>query len=807
MTNQQHRTQMSEQMLGTLKQAAMLRQAGDLKEARRLLKMVLRKKPDQFDALHLMGLIEAQRGNPEKSEKFLADTIRVNPSSAEAHANLGNVQRELGKLDPALASFDRALQIRPNYANALSGRGTVLAALRRHDEAVASYAQALAIDPRFVGALQNRAVALREIGRLDEALADCDRVLSIDPKFATAQAERGRLLIEMGRNEEALEAYDRALALNPRSAEGHYDRGLALLALERLDEALASFENALAIAPDFVAALSNRGNVLLQLRRAEEALSAMERALALAPDSVPVLNSYGNVLLEFGRIEDAIACFDKAFETDPGFEPALMNRGGAAIKARRFDVAAECFQRLIDMRSTLPYLAGSLMNARLHCCDWRSFDALRSQIHSDLAAEQRVVAPFHLLPISDSAEVELRAARIFVQDRFADVGGRKQQSPSQHARIRVAYVSTDFRAHAVAHLIAELIERHDRSRFEIVGLSIGTNDSSTMRERLARAFDKFVDVSDRSDQEVADLIRNMEIDIAVDLNGFTDGAKTGVFALRPAGIQVNYLGYPGTMGAPFIDYIIADPWVIPRDQEGAYSERIVRVPDSYQANDSTKRIADATPSRSDAGLPETGFVFCSFNNSFKLTPTVFDVWMRLLRTVEGSVLWLLEGSDAVPRNLHQEAQNRGIDPGRLVFAPRRKLEDHLARHRLADLFLDTLPYNAHTTASDALWAGLPVVTCLGSTFAGRVAASLLNAVGLPELITHSLADYEALALDLARHSDRLASIKSKLIRNRASAPLFDTSRYARHIESAYVTMWERHQRGEPPVSFSVESMA
>jgi protein O-GlcNAc transferase len=321
---------------------------------------------------------------------------------------------------------------------------------------------------------------------------------------------------------------------------------------------------------------------------------------------------------------------------------------------------------------------------------------------------------------------------------------------------------------------------------------------------LARAFDQFVDVSNRSDQAVAALIRDMEIDIAVDLTGFTDGAKTGVFALRPAGIQVNYLGYPGTMGAPFIDYIIADPWVIPKDQESAYSECVVRLPHSYQANDSTKRIADVTPGRSGAGLPESGFVFCSFNNSFKITPSVFDVWMRLLQAVEGSVLWLFEGSDAVPRNLRREAEARGVDPQRLVFAPRLKLEDHLARHRLADLFLDTLPYNAHTTASDALWAGLPVVTCLGSTFAGRVAASLLSAVGLPELITRSLADYEALALGLARDPARLASIKSKLADNLKSCALFDTARYSRHIEAAYVTMWERYRRGEPPSSFSVE---
>jgi predicted O-linked N-acetylglucosamine transferase (SPINDLY family) len=680
----------------------------------------------------------------------------------------------------------------------------MLADLKRHVEAVNSYGQALALEPRFVAALQNRAIALRAMRRFEEALADCDRALAIDPKFATVHSERGRLLAELGRVEEGLTAYDRSLALDPRSAAALYDRGLALLELERFEAALASFDKALDIDPNFIAALTNRGNVLLQLGRAEEALSALARVLELAPDSSAALNSYGNVLLDLGRLEEAIASFDRAAQIDPDFEPTWINRSSAALKARSFDIAAESLQRLTDMQSTVPYFLGSLLSVRMQCCDWRSFEELKSRIREGVMAEKRVAEPFHFLLVSDSSADELRAARIFVRDRL-QVSSEPAHRSHRRQRLRIAYVSSDFHAHAVTYLISELIERHDRTRFEIIGVSFGPDDGSAMRARVVRAFDQFIDVRGRNDREIAALIKDMEIDIAIDLKGFTENAKTSVFALRPAPIQVNYLGYPGTMGAEFIDYIIADQWVIPTSQQKEYCERVVYLPDCNQANDSRKEIASRMWTRKEAGLPESGFVFCCFNHSYKVTPLIFNVWMRLLQAVEGSVLWLVEGNAAVPGNLRREAEAHSVDPQRLIFAPRVAPEEHLSRHRLADLFLDTLPYNAHTTGSDALRVGLPLLTCLGTTFASRVAASLLHAIGLPELVTRSLAEYEALALKLARNPDLLAAIKDKLARNRETFPLFDTVRFTRHIEAAYTSMWDRYQRGEPPEGFSVDS--
>jgi predicted O-linked N-acetylglucosamine transferase (SPINDLY family) len=372
-----------------------------------------------------------------------------------------------------------------------------------------------------------------------------------------------------------------------------------------------------------------------------------------------------------------------------------------------------------------------------------------------------------------------------------------------HDRIRIAYLSADFHSHATAALMAGVFESHDRTRFQTVAISFGPDDRSEMRARLMPAFERFVDVREKSDPEIATTLRQMEIDIAIDLKGYTQDSRPGILAHRPVPIQAGYLGFPGTMGADYIDYIIADAVVIPPEHESFYTEKVVRLPDTYQGNDSKRRIAERTPTRAEAGLPETGFVFCCFNNNFKILPDMFAIWMRLLACVEGSVLWLIEDNAAAARNLKREAVARGIAADRLVFAPRVNLDVHLARHRLGDLFLDTLPYNAHTSASDALWAGLPVLTCLGTGFAGRVAASLLQAVGMPELVTQSLEAYESLALKLARDSGALDALKAKLARNRMTQPLFDTTRFTRNLEAAYLAMWERHRSGLPPAGFAV----
>jgi protein O-GlcNAc transferase len=420
-------------------------------------------------------------------------------------------------------------------------------------------------------------------------------------------------------------------------------------------------------------------------------------------------------------------------------------------------------------------------------------------------AGKSIVSPFTLIGYGATPALQLECARAYAAHLFPTLPQPMCAAPRRaRDRLRVAYLSANFNRHAMAYLMVNLFERHDRARFEIVGLSFGADDGSETRARVAQSFDQFYDVRRFGDREIAKLVYELKIDIAVDIMGYTQDARPGILSHRPAPIQVNYLGYPGTMGADFIDYIIADAIVVPPDEDAFYAEKVVRLPDCYQVNDRGRRIAERAPSRQEAGLPERGFVFCSFNNSYKITAAMFDVWMELLSQVQGSVLWLIGDNEPTERNLRQEAALRGIDPSRLVFAPRIEQAEHLARHRLADLFLDTLPYNAHTSCSDALWAGLPVLTCRGEAFAGRVAASLLQAVGLPELVTSSLADYAALARWLAEDPHLLGEIRKRLAENRLSRPLFDTDLTRRHIEAAYTTMWRLHEGGKAPESFEVE---
>jgi len=726
-------------LANALGEAMMRHQQGDFAEARRLYKLVLREDPKNFDALRLLGVVEAQRGHHDKALRLIRDALRINPGSAEAQFS----------------------------------RGTVLVHLRRWEEAVASFDKALAIDPGHASALVNRGNALLQLRQPEKALACFDKALEVDPTRSDAQNNRGNVLLELG----------------------------------RLDDALASFDQALAIDPEHPGTLVNRGNVLLRLRRLDDALASFDGALKRDPRFADAWNNRGNALLELGRADEALASFEKALEINPGLADALANKGFALMSARQFDAAAGALQKLLELDPQFPFGLGNLWYAKLRCCDWRGLDRLKSQIESGLRTGKRAIMPFAYAVTFDSPAGQLRASGIYAQSVCPHRVAGWQGPRYRHDRIRLAYLSTDFRAHATGYVMAELFERHDRATFETIAISMGFDDGSEMQSRLRAAFDRFVDVRGKSDSEIAALVREMEVDIAVDLKGFTENSRPGIFALRPAPVAVAYMGFPATTSADFIDYVIADRIIVPEAEHGSYSEKVVYLPNSYWVNDSKKRISERTPSRAEAGLPETGFVFCCFNNNYKIRPDFFDVWMRLLHKVEGGVLWLFEGNPAVSRNLRHEAQARGIAPERLIFAPRMPLADHLARHRLADLFLDTLPCNAHTTATDALWVGLPVLTCAGTTFVGRVCASLLAAIGMPEMIAGSLAAYEAAALELATNPDALAAAREKLARNRSSQPLFDTDRFRRHFEAAFITMHERHQRGERPASFSIAPLA
>jgi predicted O-linked N-acetylglucosamine transferase (SPINDLY family) len=671
-------------------------------------------------------------------------------------------------------------------------------------QAEALYRAILARAPRQFDATHLLGVVHQQRGEKQAAVDLLGKATRLDPNHAAAHSNLGVALRDLGQLEDALQAFDRAISLEPKYPEALNNRGGVLAQLHRHGVALASFDRALALRPDYPEALSNRANALLHVGRHREALASCERALALRPDYAEALNNRGRALLELGRHDEALDAFDRALGVEPGHPEALSNRGSALLRIHRYDDAASCFLRLIRSEPDFPYGLGNLLASRLYSCDWEQFAQVVEVLRRRTRENRTAADPFTFLAVSDSTDEQLRCARSHVAARYPPAAKSLWTGEQyRHDRIRIAYLSADFREHAVAYLMGGVFEQHDRARFDVTAVSFGANARDSMRNRLERAFERFIDARDKSDVDVALLLRELEIDVAIDLNGFTSGARTGVLAMRPAPVQVNYLGYPGTSGARYIDYILADRFVIPEAQQANYSEKVVYLPDSFQANDSQRWMA-TMPSRAQAHLPEQGFVFCSFNNSYKITPTLFEVWMRLLRQVEGSVLWLLAGNASAALNLRREAGARGVDPSRLILAPLLPYPEHLARLGLGDLFLDTLPYNAGTTASDALWAGLPVLTCAGEAFASRMAGSLVAAVGLPELIVGSLGEYESLAVALATDPDRLAGLRNKLSGNRESTPVFDTDRFRRHLEMAYVEMQQRTRLGKPPVGFSIQ---
>ena len=786
-------------------QALAQHRSGRLAEAETLYSRTLALDPDHFDARHHIGVIHHQRGEHIAALRHIDAALRLNPDAAAAYNNRGVALAALERFAEAAESYGRAIALEPDYVDALVNRGVALFNLGRYAEAVESSARALALRPDDAAALANHGNALHALERYGEALASYDRAIALRSDDGDIHCNRGNTLAALKRFDAALASLDRALALAPDHAEALNNRGNVLSRLQRFDEAIASFDRAIARKPDYADAFSNRGNALRDLRRIDAALADYDRALALRPEHAEYHNNRAIVLAGLKRYDEALASYARAIALKPDYAEAYSNRGWALRDLRRPDEALASFARAFALAPDHDCLRGTYLYAKRHVCDWSDFDAECAAMLAAVDAGEAAARPFELLPTPASPAQQLRCAQFHVADKFgAPRAPLWRGERYAHRRIRVAYLSADLRDHPIAMLTAGMFARHDRSRFETVAISFKSDTHNQVRERLSAHFDRFIDVASMSDREIARLVRELEIDIAVDLNGYTEGSRPHVFAQRPAPVQVNYLGFAATLGPPYWDYIVADRFVVPEHDRAHYAEQVVYLPDCFMANDDGRAISPRTPPRAEAGLPDSGFVFCCFNNSFKISPHVFDVWMRLLAAVEGSVLWLSGTHASAIEHLAQEAERRGVAARRLIFAPRVPLnEDHLARLRRADLFVDTLYYNAHTTAADALWAGVPVLTCPGATFASRVAGSLLGSVGLPELITGSLAEYEALALALARDPARLAALRTKLGRNRDVFPLFDTARFTRHLEAAYTTMWERAQRGEPPQSFTV----
>ena len=758
--------------------------------------------PDDAEALINRGAALQHLKRFDEALQSYERALSITPDIAEVLSNRGLILQQLERYDAALASYDRALALKPDYAEALINRGVALQGLKRHGEALACYDRALALRPDYPEALINRGAALQHLKRYDEALACYDRALALKPELAGAVNNRGNTLKALKRYDEALASYDRALAIRPDYAEALINRGAVLQDLKRYDEALACHDRALGIRPDYAEALVNRGAVLQDLKRYDEALASYDRALAIKPDCAEAPFHRGNALQELMRYDGALASYDRALAIRPDYTEALINRGAVLEGLKRLDEAVESYARALVTNPEYEFLYGTWLHAKMSIGNWRDAESQFARLASRIQLKHKATPPFPALACS--LPLQRIAAETWVESKHrTSLALPAIPRRARHEKIRIGYYSADYHNHATAYLMAGLFEQHQRARFELVAFSFGPNENDAMRKRVSAAFDRFIDVRNVSDRDIALLSRELGIDIAVDLKGFTQDERADIFAYRAAPLQVNYLGYPGTMGAEYIDYLIADSTLIPESSRQHYSEKIAYLPNSYQANDRKRAIANTAASREESGLPATGFVFCCFNNSYKINPATFDGWMRILRQVPASVLWLFEANPSQARNLRREAEARGIDAARLIFAKHTPPPEHLARIRLAGLFLDTLPYNAHTTASDALWAGLPVLTYTGETFVSRVAASLLKAIELPELITTTQQQYEALAVELASDPERLGQIKQKLEKNRLTTPLFDTELFTRHIEAAYTQMYERYQAGLPPEDFHV----
>ena len=761
--------------LAQVQQALKLIHEGRLLEAQALCRQVIAVQPRDFNASQLLGHIALQRSDYPDAERWLSGAIDVNPSNAAVRSNLAAALIALRRPREALAHCDRAIALNPHSPEAHFNRGNALCALDRPQEALGSYERAATLSPAFRNARMGRINALQSLQQYDSALAACDNLLRSDQSSADLWSARGCILTKLFRLEEALNAFDRALVLSPGSAD----------------------------------VLNNRGTVLRDLKKPRDAIHSYQEALQIRPNFPEALCNLANVWLDAGKFAEAVECCDAALSIRPDMVEAFNVRGAALRFLHRFDAAARDYVKLLALEPRFEYALGHLFFLKASLCDWSDRADQMARIVAAVAGGERAVSPHTFLSISDAPEAQLACARTYVAN-FPPLTPLWQGARYDHGRIRIAYLSADFHDHPVSHLLAGVLERHDRTRFEVTGVSLRreAGQDGAMHRRLRQsAFEHYFDVTEMSDRDVAALLRELEIDIAIDLNGHTRGGRLGILAYRPAPIQVNYLGFAASVGTAVVDYLVADEFAVPTGQDPYFTERIVRLPHCFLPNDDQQPVALESPSRLALGLPETGVVFCGFNTTYKLNPLMFDVWMRLLRETPGSVLWLRSGEPTMLDNLRREALARGVAASRLVFAPKvMAMDAHLARYRAADLFLDTVPYGAHATARDALWAGLPVLTCLGGAFASRVAGSLLASLGMPDLVTSNLDEYASKALELARSPADLGDLRERLSHQKRSRQVFDTELYCRHFETALQMMWARQRRGQTPQAFSVPAI-
>ena len=711
---------------------------------------------------------------------------------------VGACYKALGQFQGAAKMFETAVNIKPNYAEAHKNLGITLKELGEFDAAVASLRKAIIIDSEYIDAHYNLAITFKDYDHFNDAVNSYKRVLEINPNFAEAHNNLGNVFKDLEQLDEAVKSYKKAISCNQNLSDPHYNLGVTLKKLRQLDGAVQSLNNSIIIKPDFANAHNNLGSCFILLGQMTSAIECYEKAIEIKPDYAEAHNNLGNVFNALGKFKEGAQYFEKAIVIDPYFAEAHNGLGDAYKKLKKRDKALLYYERAGEIKPGMDFILGEIVNTKMHLNIWDDLMGQLKDIKKKIANNEKAIDPFNLMGLVDDPALQRRATEIRVNSAYPNSNVLpKIDYYSRHKKIRIGYFSGDFRIHPVAYLTAELYEVHDRDHFEIHAFSFGPDTKDELNLRIKAGVDHFHDLRSMSHKKITLLARSLEIDIAVDLSGLTEKARTDVFAMKVAPIQLSYIGYLGTMGADYYDYLIADEMMIPKKNQKYYAEKIVYLP-SFQVNDSTESIPKITLTRKDLGLPKEGFIFCCFSNTFKITPKTFDSWARILKNVEGSVLMIYAANELSKTNLTKEIIKRGVDSSRLIFGDSFDRPKYLARYRVADLFLDTQPYNAGTTASDALRMGLPMLTLKGQSYQSRMGASIVNALDLPELITNTSEEYESLAIKLAIDPVKFKAIKDKLVDNLPKALLYDTPLFSKHLELAYTKMYENFHSGLDP---------
>jgi len=730
----------------------------------------------------------------------------MNPQIAYLlNLSIQNIHSE--RLDEAERVLKQVLKVQPKNADALCFLSIVFAYRKDFQQALTYINKSLENQPNNTNTYANKGNILKELGEIFDAKACYEKAIQLDSRNPEAYNNLGNIEQELGNYQKSIGCYNKAIDLQRNYAEAYSNKGNALQKIGSYQDALDCYDKAISLKPGYIDAWLNKGFALSKMKRVKEALDNCDKAIKLNALYPLAWTDKGVILSEAGLHQEAIHCYNKAIEIDQNFLEAWANKGSTLNELKILEDSILCFQRAYSLNPNMDFLLGDIVHLKLNLGLWDRLDQDIKLLDLGLSKKKKVASPFKCLSVIDSAEKMQLAAINWVQTKFPSKNLLPKIEKKDHKKIRIGYFSADFKSHPVSFLTSELFEMHDRQKFEIYAFSLRSADEGDhVRKRLISAFDHFIDVENKADIEVAQLARDLEIDIAVDLGGHTEFAPTGIMSYRAAPIQVNYLGYAGTMGADYIDYIIADQVLIPEYDQQFYTEKIAYLPNSFMVDDSARLPSTRVFTREECGLPENAFIYCCFNNSYKFNKTIIGGWARILTSVENSYLWLSENNESFKKNIINEFFNLGIGSNRIIFAKREKLmDDHLARYKLADLFLDTYPYNAHTTAVDSLKAGVPVLTCLGKSFAGRVAASLLNFSNMGEFITTSLEEYEKKAIELALNPEKLSKVKKELINKQKIKPLFDTKKFSENIEAVYAEMYSRYMHDLPFENIAIPS--